>query len=107
MWKVGKDGIEAGTSFVPVSMLCLLISLVIIQDCIYPLLSMMISTMSSFCHFKDSIPRPIARISITVIAVTLALFVLKSFLSTAFFVLVCFQGDSYINFSYAPLCGFN
>ncbi|XP_022849473.1 uncharacterized protein LOC111371630 isoform X1 [Olea europaea var. sylvestris] len=62
VWKVGKDGIEAGTSFVP-----------------------------------DSIPRPIARISITVIAVTLALFVLKSFLSTAFFVLAV-MGLSYFTF---------
>ncbi|CAK9162411.1 unnamed protein product [Ilex paraguariensis] len=35
----------------------------------------------------DPIPRPIARISVTIAAVTLALFVLKSFLSTAFFVL--------------------
>ncbi|KAI5680007.1 hypothetical protein M9H77_01234 [Catharanthus roseus] len=51
-WKIGKDGIEAGTSLVP-----------------------------------DSIPRPIARISVTVVALTLALFVLKSFLSTVFFVL--------------------
>ncbi|KAK1558620.1 hypothetical protein Q3G72_004684 [Acer saccharum] len=51
-WKVGKDGIEAGTSLVP-----------------------------------DSVPRPVARISVTVVALTLSLFVLKSFLSTAFFVL--------------------
>ncbi|CAL5376530.1 unnamed protein product [Camellia sinensis] len=35
----------------------------------------------------DSVPRPIARISLTVVAVALALFVLKSVLSTAFFVL--------------------
>ncbi|PON65352.1 Transmembrane protein [Trema orientale] len=35
----------------------------------------------------DSVPRPIARISVTVVALTVALFVLKSFLSTAFFVL--------------------
>ncbi|KAK4849294.1 hypothetical protein QYF36_023248 [Acer negundo] len=51
-WKVGKDGIEAGTSLV-----------------------------------QDSVPRPVARISVTVVALTLSLFVLKSFLSTAFFVL--------------------
>ncbi|KAL5798814.1 hypothetical protein ACOSQ2_003634 [Xanthoceras sorbifolium] len=51
-WKVGKDGIEAGTSLVP-----------------------------------DSVPRPVARISMTIVALTLSLFVLKSFLSTAFFVL--------------------
>ncbi|KAK2656801.1 hypothetical protein Ddye_009853 [Dipteronia dyeriana] len=51
-WKVGKDGIEAGTSLVP-----------------------------------DSVPRPVARISVTVVALTLSLFVLKSFLSTVFFVL--------------------
>ncbi|XAR61004.1 hypothetical protein NMG60_11034573 [Bertholletia excelsa] len=36
----------------------------------------------------DSVPRPIARISVTVVAVSLALFVLKSVLSTAFFVVV-------------------
>ncbi|TXG63953.1 hypothetical protein EZV62_010947 [Acer yangbiense] len=54
-WKVGKDGIEVGTSLVP-----------------------------------DSVPRPVARISVTVVALTLSLFVLKSFLSTAFFVLVSF-----------------
>ncbi|KAI8017584.1 hypothetical protein LOK49_LG04G00482 [Camellia lanceoleosa] len=35
----------------------------------------------------DSVPRPIARISLTIVAVALALFVLKSVLSTAFFVL--------------------
>ncbi|PSR89709.1 Rho GTPase-activating protein like [Actinidia chinensis var. chinensis] len=52
VWKVGKDGIEAGTNLVP-----------------------------------DSVPRPIARLSVTVVAVTLALFVLKSVLSTAVFVL--------------------
>ncbi|XP_059626135.1 uncharacterized protein LOC132269111 [Cornus florida] len=51
-WKVGNDGIDAGTNLVP-----------------------------------DSIPRPIARISVTVVAVSIALFVLKSVLSTAFFVL--------------------
>ncbi|GLT51651.1 hypothetical protein SLA2020_250460 [Shorea laevis] len=52
VWKVGKDGIEAGMDLVP-----------------------------------DSVPRPIARISVTIVAVSVALFVLKSFLSTAFFVL--------------------
>ncbi|KAL2470633.1 hypothetical protein Adt_38769 [Abeliophyllum distichum] len=62
VWKVGKDGIEAGTSLVP-----------------------------------DAIPRPIARISVSVVAVTLALFVLKSFLSTAFFVLAV-MGLSYFTF---------
>ncbi|KAK8506075.1 hypothetical protein V6N11_059900 [Hibiscus sabdariffa] len=51
-WKVGKDGIEAGTNLVP-----------------------------------DSVPRPIARISVTVVALAVALFVLRSFLSTAFFAL--------------------
>ncbi|KAF5732615.1 hypothetical protein HS088_TW17G00145 [Tripterygium wilfordii] len=35
----------------------------------------------------DSVPRPVARISVTVVALSLSLFVLKSFLSTAFFVL--------------------
>lgn len=35
----------------------------------------------------DSVPRPVARISVAVVAVTLTLFVFKSLLSTAFFVL--------------------
>ena len=35
-------------------------------------------------------PRPIARISVTIVALTVSLFVLKSFLSTAFFVLVSY-----------------
>ncbi|XAR58701.1 hypothetical protein NMG60_11014193 [Bertholletia excelsa] len=35
----------------------------------------------------DAVPRPIARISVTLVAATLVLFVLKSVLSTAFFVL--------------------
>ncbi|KAE8730601.1 hypothetical protein F3Y22_tig00002919pilonHSYRG00232 [Hibiscus syriacus] len=52
VWKVGKDGIEAGSNLVP-----------------------------------DSVPRPIARISVTVVALSAALFVLRSFLSTAFFAL--------------------
>ncbi|KAK1398021.1 Rho GTPase-activating protein like [Heracleum sosnowskyi] len=52
VWKVGKDGVEAGTDMVP-----------------------------------DSVPRPIAKLSVTVVGVSLALFVLKSFLSTAFFAL--------------------
>ncbi|XP_052170910.1 uncharacterized protein LOC127787091 [Diospyros lotus] len=52
VWKVGKDGIEAGTNLVP-----------------------------------DTVPRPVARISVTAVAVALVLFVLKSVLSTAFFVL--------------------
>ncbi|KAF2284490.1 hypothetical protein GH714_025734 [Hevea brasiliensis] len=51
-WKVGKDGVEAGTNLVP-----------------------------------DSVPRPIARISVTVVALAISLFMLKSFLSTAFFAL--------------------
>ncbi|PIA36081.1 hypothetical protein AQUCO_03400171v1 [Aquilegia coerulea] len=53
-WKVGKDGIEAGTELVPVS-----------------------------------IPRPIARIGVAGVVLFISLFVLKSFLSTAFFILVC------------------
>ncbi|KAL3645071.1 hypothetical protein CASFOL_010251 [Castilleja foliolosa] len=61
-WKVGKDGVEAGTNLVP-----------------------------------DAVPRPIARISVTFVAVTLALFVLKSFLSTAFFALAV-MGLSYFAF---------
>ncbi|KAI7735657.1 hypothetical protein M8C21_005204 [Ambrosia artemisiifolia] len=52
VFKVGRDGIEAGTSLVP-----------------------------------ESIPRPIARVSVAVVGVTVALFLLKSFLSTAFFFL--------------------
>ncbi|KAK9053527.1 hypothetical protein SSX86_024601 [Deinandra increscens subsp. villosa] len=51
-YKVGRDGIEAGTTLVP-----------------------------------ESIPRPIARISVAVIGATAVLFLLKSFLSTAFFFL--------------------
>ncbi|KAJ0052750.1 hypothetical protein Pint_01597 [Pistacia integerrima] len=34
-----------------------------------------------------SVPRPVARISITAVALAISLFVLKSFVSTAFFVL--------------------
>ncbi|XP_057782297.1 uncharacterized protein LOC131000406 isoform X3 [Salvia miltiorrhiza] len=52
IWKVGKDGVEAGTSFVPAA-----------------------------------VPRPLARLSVTAVAVTLVLFVLKSFISTAVFAL--------------------
>ncbi|KAL4190918.1 hypothetical protein AMTRI_Chr07g27000 [Amborella trichopoda] len=51
-WRVGKDGLEAGTNLVP-----------------------------------DSVPRPIARIGVAVLTLTLSLYVLKSLLSTAFFVL--------------------
>ncbi|KAK9733897.1 hypothetical protein RND81_04G099300 [Saponaria officinalis] len=35
----------------------------------------------------DAVPRPVARLSVTVVAATLSLFVLKSFLSTVFFAL--------------------
>ncbi|ERM98039.1 hypothetical protein AMTR_s00120p00080910 [Amborella trichopoda] len=52
-WRVGKDGLEAGTNLVP-----------------------------------DSVPRPIARIGVAVLTLTLSLYVLKSLLSTAFFVLL-------------------
>ncbi|OVA19300.1 hypothetical protein BVC80_521g110 [Macleaya cordata] len=52
VWRVGKDGIEAGTNLVP-----------------------------------DSVPRPIARISVTGVAAVISLFVLKSFVSTVSFVL--------------------
>ncbi|XP_043707496.1 uncharacterized protein LOC122656872 [Telopea speciosissima] len=52
VWRVAKDGIEAGTNLVPVS-----------------------------------VPRPIARVGIAGVGLTISLFVLKSFLSTAFFVL--------------------
>ncbi|KAJ0547795.1 hypothetical protein HanPSC8_Chr08g0336901 [Helianthus annuus] len=40
---------------------------------------------------SESIPRPIARVSVVVVGVTVALFLLKSFLSTAFFFLVYFH----------------
>ncbi|XP_038887965.1 uncharacterized protein LOC120077928 [Benincasa hispida] len=52
VWKVGKDGIEAGTDLLP-----------------------------------DSVPRPIARISVGMVALTIGLFLFKSILSTALFVL--------------------
>ncbi|CAI0393921.1 unnamed protein product, partial [Linum tenue] len=52
VWKVGKDGIDAGIRLVPVS-----------------------------------IPRPIARVSVTVALLTVSFILLKSFLSTAFFAL--------------------
>ncbi|CAB4290463.1 unnamed protein product [Prunus armeniaca] len=52
VWKVGRDGIEAGTNLV-----------------------------------LDSVPRSIARVSLTVVALALSFFVLKSLLSTVFFVL--------------------
>ncbi|XP_073136299.1 uncharacterized protein [Henckelia pumila] len=45
----------------------------------------------------ESIPRPIARISVTVVMAAVALFLLKSFLSTAFFVLAM-MGLSYFIF---------
>lgn len=51
-WRVGKDGIDAGTNLVP-----------------------------------NSVPRPIARISVTFVALSALLFVFKSLLSTAFFIL--------------------
>ncbi|KAL0419676.1 UNVERIFIED_CONTAM: hypothetical protein Sradi_1381100 [Sesamum radiatum] len=62
VWKVGKDGIEAGTNLVPAA-----------------------------------IPRPIARIFVTIAAVMVSLFLLKSFLSTAFFALAV-MGLSYFTF---------
>ncbi|WJX76314.1 hypothetical protein P8452_59753 [Trifolium repens] len=51
-WRVGKDGIDAGTNLVP-----------------------------------NSVPRPIARIAVTFVALSAVLFVFKSLLSTAFFIL--------------------
>ncbi|KAG6426988.1 hypothetical protein SASPL_111227 [Salvia splendens] len=62
IWKVGKDGVEAGTSFVP-----------------------------------DAVPRPLARISVTAVAASLVLFVLKSFISTAVFALAV-MGLCYFTF---------
>ncbi|XP_057782286.1 uncharacterized protein LOC131000406 isoform X2 [Salvia miltiorrhiza] len=62
IWKVGKDGVEAGTSFVPAA-----------------------------------VPRPLARLSVTAVAVTLVLFVLKSFISTAVFALAV-MGLCYFTF---------
>lgn len=41
-----------------------------------------------FCS-QDAVPRPIARLSVTVVAVALSLFVLRSFLNTVVFALVC------------------
>ncbi|KAL9235664.1 hypothetical protein vseg_010406 [Gypsophila vaccaria] len=35
----------------------------------------------------DAVPRPVARLSVTVVAATLSLFILKSFVSTVFFAL--------------------
>ncbi|KAL0553896.1 hypothetical protein IC582_007800 [Cucumis melo] len=52
VWKIGKDGIEAGTDLVP-----------------------------------GSVPRPIARISVGIVALAIGLFLFKSILSTALFVL--------------------
>ncbi|XP_020227516.1 uncharacterized protein LOC109808788 [Cajanus cajan] len=66
VWKVGKDGIEAGTNLVP-----------------------------------NSVPRPIARISVTIVALSVTLFVLKAFLSTAFFILAT------IGLSYFAYLAFN
>ncbi|CAJ1797792.1 unnamed protein product [Sphenostylis stenocarpa] len=65
-WKVGRDGIEAGTNLVP-----------------------------------NSVPRPIARISVTIVALSVTLFVLKAFLSTAFFILAT------IGLSYFAYLAFN
>ncbi|CAB4291302.1 unnamed protein product [Prunus armeniaca] len=56
VWKVGRDGIEAGTNLVPF-------------------------------QCRDSVPTSIARVSVTVVALALSLFVLKYLLSTVFFVL--------------------
>ncbi|KAF5778800.1 hypothetical protein HanXRQr2_Chr12g0551821 [Helianthus annuus] len=56
VFKVGRDGIEAGTSLV-----------------------------------SDSIPRPIARVSAAVVVVTVALFLLKSFLSTTSFFRITYE----------------
>ncbi|KAL0435508.1 UNVERIFIED_CONTAM: hypothetical protein Sradi_0258700 [Sesamum radiatum] len=50
-----------------------------------------------FFPYKDAIPRPIARISVTIAAVMVSLFLLKSFLSTAFFALAV-MGLSYFTF---------
>ncbi|XP_014523818.1 uncharacterized protein LOC106780089 [Vigna radiata var. radiata] len=65
-WRVGRDGIEAGTNLVP-----------------------------------NSVPRPIARISVTIVALSVTLFVLKAFLSTAFFILAT------IGLSYFAYLAFN
>ncbi|XP_048226341.1 uncharacterized protein LOC125369016 [Ricinus communis] len=62
-WKVGKDGIDAGTRLVP-----------------------------------DSVPRPIARISVTIVALSVSLFVLKSVLSTAFLLWYATMGFVYFVF---------
>ncbi|CAK8541527.1 unnamed protein product [Lathyrus sativus] len=52
VWRVGKDGIDAGTNLVP-----------------------------------NSVPRPIARIAVTFVALSALVFVFKSILSTVFFIL--------------------
>ncbi|CAN4113724.1 unnamed protein product [Withania somnifera] len=61
-WRVGKDGVEAGTNMVP-----------------------------------DAIPRPIARICVTVVGAAFVLFALKSILSTALFALAV-MGVIYFGF---------
>ncbi|KAH9603025.1 hypothetical protein KSS87_010705 [Heliosperma pusillum] len=49
-FKIGKDGVEAGTNLVP-----------------------------------ETVPRPVARLSVAIVATALSLLVLKSFVSTVFF----------------------
>ncbi|KAJ0867432.1 hypothetical protein HanRHA438_Chr12g0563141 [Helianthus annuus] len=73
VFKVGRDGIEAGTSLVSVRRL----------------LSVYTSLISKQTH--DSIPRPIARVSAAVVVVTVALFLLKSFLSTTSFFRITYE----------------
>lgn len=53
-------------------------------------IKIIVKILKGIVFIQDSVPRPVARISVTVVALTVTLFVLKSFLSTAFFVLVCY-----------------
>ncbi|KAJ7961466.1 Transmembrane protein [Quillaja saponaria] len=79
-WSVGKDGVEAGTNLVP---FCNRTKITFAR-----LVVLVLFLFSSWrCCSQDVVPRPIARISVTFLALSISLFVLKSFLSTAFFVL--------------------
>lgn len=69
------------------------LSLSLLSLTVVGILNVFFSVSHTFrCQFawKVSVPRPVARISVTIAALAVSLFVLKSFLSTAFFVVVCF-----------------
>lgn len=100
-WKVGRDGIEAGTNLVPVS----LSKWQSLDQVFYWILcSVLLLIFFVFSWYQDSIPRPVARISVTFVALSVALFVLKSFLSTAFFVLVSHPFSLYLLINCHILC---